>query len=293
MVVAEHRMTPDPDPAPTMADVAQAREVEREVAEQTYRVAADRLPRQVRGVARVEAERVARRIGAIGAVLAVLASVAIAVAAYSTATSAQTAAAGAQRTVDTALEQLAQANDTLQQRGQAPVPTPEQAADPSEAITAAVLAQVLASLPPQPSVEQVADGLRGAVISALTGTTLQAVTAEAERYFQLNPPRISASELQAAVDRAIAANPPRDGIDGESPPCLSTPAQCQGADGTDGADGVDGEPGRSVTAGPQPVRLDDGSCVWRVEYSAPPLVEEFPAGDASCPGVFGLGARNR
>ena len=216
------------DPAPTRADVTQAREVEREVAEQTYRVAADRLPRQVRGVARAEAARVARRIGAIGAVLAVLASVAIAVAAYSTATNARDVATANAETIELALGRLDRANDTLTARGQTPVPQP-------------------------------------------------------------GPPPTQA-QIDAAVARAIAANPPRDGVDGQSPPCLSTPDMCEGADGEDGADG---EPGRSVTAGPQPVRLDDGTCVWRVEYSAAPLVEEFPAGDASCPGgaVIGLGAR--
>lgn len=282
------------DPAPTRADVTQAREVEREVAEETYRVAADRLPRQVRGVARVEAARVARRIGAIGAVLAVLASVAIAVAAYSTATNARDVATANAETIELALGRLDRANDTLTARGQTPVPQPVQPDDPTEAIAAAVLAQVLASLPPSPSADDVAARIQGAVTAQVLGPTTDELARLVAAYFEANPPQPgpppTQAQIDAAVARAIAANPPRDGVDGQSPPCLSTPDMCQGADGTDGANG---EPGRSVTAGPQPVRLDDGTCVWRVEYSAAPLVEEFPAGDASCPGgaVIGLGAR--
>lgn len=47
----------------------------------------------------------------------------------------------------------------------------------------------------------------------------------------------------------------RDGVNGITPPCLSTPAQCQGADGstgtagTDGTDGVDGQPGKDGADG--------------------------------------------
>jgi hypothetical protein len=38
-------------------------------------------------------------------------------------------------------------------------------------------------------------------------------------------------------------DPGPPGADGESPPCLSEPAQCRGADGAPGKDGADGTPG--------------------------------------------------
>lgn len=285
------------DPTPTRLDVRKARAAERAAAEQTYRVAADRLPRRVRGIARDEAGKVARRIGLWGAVLAALLSIAIALAAYSTADRAADSAAATRETVSTALERLDAANDTLQARGQVPVPPPATADDPTAAITAAVLAQVLASLPPSPTADDVAARVQSAVTASVLGPATGELTRLVAEYFATNPPQPgpppTQAQIDAAVARAIAADPPRDGTDGQSPPCLSTPAMCVGEDGTNGTNGVDGAPGRSVTAGPQPVRLDDGTCVWRVQYSADPLVEEFPAGDAACPGggVLGLGLR--
>lgn len=41
----------------------------------------------------------------------------------------------------------------------------------------------------------------------------------------------------------------KDGKDGTSPPCLSTPAQCVGANGTNGTNGVDGKNGTNGTNG--------------------------------------------
>lgn len=154
----------------------------------------------------------------------------------------------AKKTVDDALTELGAANQQLQERGQAPVqvaPNP----DPSDAIQAAVLAKVLAQLPAPPATptaEQVADQLRPAVVNAVTDRTrLAALIAD---YFSANaPPGPSQEAIQAAVDRAYAANPPRDGRDGdkgdpglngESPPCLSEPNQCRGEDST-----VPGPPG--------------------------------------------------
>lgn len=300
--MAHHELDDPTGPVPSQtevdeayADVEQARLVEREVAEQTYKVAADRLPRRVQGIARTEAARVARRIGLIGAVLAALLSVAIAVAAYSTAT-------GAARTATTtqqALERLDQANDTLTARGQVPVPAPERTDDPTETISAAVLAQVLAALPPSPTADEVATRIQSAVVAQVLGPSMDELTRQVAAYLEANPPEPGPApteqQILAAVERVYAENPPRDGVDGvdgQSPPCLNTPTRCQGADGTDGADGIDGQDGvdgRSILTGPEPVRLDNGDCVWRSTYDREPLVVEYPAGNAACPGGGPLG----
>lgn len=53
-----------------------------------------------------------------------------------------------------------------------------------------------------------------------------------------------------------------DGEPGESPPCLSEPTQCRGADGRDGIDGTDGQDGRDgrdgAAAASQTYALPDG-----------------------------------
>ncbi len=288
--MAEHRLTDD---TPTRADVDQAREVERTVAEQTYQEAADRLPRRVKGLAEVTAARVSRRYGVIALIVAFLVPTLFSLAAYSRSGEARDTAISTQRTVDAALDRLDVANDTLTARGQTPVPAPV-SADPTAAVAAAVLAQVLASLPPSPTADDVAARIQGAVIASLEGPSMNELARLAADYFEANPPipgpAPSEAAIQAAVDRAYSANPPANGVDGESPPCLSTPAMCEGDDGADGMNGLDGDDGRSVLTGPEPVRLDNGDCVFRVTYDREPLVVDYPAGNSVCPGggVIGL-----
>lgn len=90
------------------------------------------------------------------------------------------------------------------------------------------------------------------------------------------------------VKAVVALIPvPKDGKDGATPPCMATPAQCQGADGkngTDGAKGADGAQGRGVDPSRPAVfvRLDDGSCVFRTFYTLPPDSVDTPAGTFAC-----------
>lgn len=51
----------------------------------------------------------------------------------------------------------------------------------------------------------------------------------------------------------------RDGRDGQSPPCLSTPQQCQGVNGANGQNGVDGKDGQAGTNGKDGVNGKDGA----------------------------------
>lgn len=256
-------------PVPTGADVQSARRQVRAAAAEAGR-AEEALPRRIReiaGKAGGEAgSRVARRIGLIGAILAALMSVAISTVALNTSADAKATAA----TVSAALERLAQANNTLESRGQEPVPTPP-TPDPTDAIAAAVLAQVLASLPATPTADDVAAQLRSAVTANVMGPAMDRLAAEVSNYFARNPPRQgpapSPAEIQAAVDRRYAANPPRDGEDGLSPPCLSEPRQCRGEDGTNGANGTNGTNGQdgadSTVPGPQgPSGPPPGSWTW-------------------------------
>jgi hypothetical protein len=149
----------------------------------------------------------------------------------------------AKQTVDDALAKLKEANDELAARGQAPVTTPPDP-DPAEAIRAAVLAKVLAQLPPTPTAAQVAAVLQPAVSAQVTGPSRDTLAQLVADYFAQNP---TAAQIQAAVDSYLSAHPPErgpqgdPGIPGESPPCLSEPTQCRGVDGTNGTNGVDGK----------------------------------------------------
>lgn len=106
------------------------------------------------------------------------------------------------------------------------------------------------------------------------------------------------------------------GIPGESPPCLAMATQCVGATGPAGPAGPAGAEGKAGAAGTQgpggpagpagadgqtgpagpqgvsvtdvePVRQDDGSCVWVVSMHDPATgansTVTHPAGDAACP----------
>lgn len=211
------------------------------------------LPDRVREIAdqagAAAGSKVARRIGLVGAVLALLASGALSVAAYSQAQSTD-------RTVEAALSRLDQANSTLESRGQPTVPAPP-SPDPTDAIAAAVLAQVLASLPASPTSGEVASQLQAAVTGNVLGPSLDALTRQVAFYYQQNPPRPgpppTEAQIRAAVEAVYAADPPadgRDGVDGQPPPCLSEPAQCRGADSTvPGPSGPQGQPGPACPDG--------------------------------------------
>lgn len=171
-------------------------------------------------------------------------SIYVATAASAAAGEARTLGESAQHTVDDALAKLKEANDQLVARGQAPVttsPTP----DPSEAIQAAVLAKVLAQLPSSPTAELVAAVLQPAVAAQVAGPTQSQVADLVAAYFANNP---SGPQIQAAVESYLQRFPPErgpqgdQGIPGESPACLSEPAQCRGVDG---ANGTNGEPGQN------------------------------------------------
>lgn len=210
-------------------------------------------------VARSEARKAYRWLVMAAVAVAVIVSVASSFIAINIATTAaaQTSAAQAAQaerdaTVDTALKRLQEANGELEARGQAPVLTSE-TPDQSEAIAAAVLAQVLAQLPPAPSAEEVAARIQGAVTANVLGPTRQQVIDEVAGYFATNPPvpgpPPSSEAIRAAVAAELEANPPppgapgrdgEDGQDGVTPPCLSEPGQCRGEDGQDGQNGQDG-----------------------------------------------------
>lgn len=288
--MVEHDDTAD---LPNYADVMHKHQEVVEAAARSQHIV-DHVPRAVSRIAREQGLQAGneqgRKFGLYGLIVALLVSTLaglVAGGAYQT----SIAARDEVMTVQAAVERLATANRQLENRGQEPVSLPS--SEPTDAFAAAILAQVLASLPQSPSADQVAARIQGAVVATLVGPTQDELTRQVASYFATNPPQPgpppSEAAIQAAVDRAYAENPPRDGLDGVSPPCLAEPSQCRGADGESGTDGADGAPGRSVLTGPEPVRLDNGDCVWRSTFDQPPLVEEYPAGNAACPGGLGLG----
>lgn len=275
-------------PTPNLVDVLHATHEAREIAQQ----AAEEEPGRVAAIAtevggkagRLEGARVSRRFGLLALLVAFLVPLLLASLAYRNSVTTD-------REVDAALERLEQANVTLEARGQEPVQLPA-ADDPTQVVAAAVTAQILASLPPTPTAEEVADRLQGAVIGSLTGPSLNELARLVAGYFQDNPPQPgpppTEAQIRAAVDASLAANPPAPGLPGRDGaactpdiPACRGPIGLTGAAGADGATGATGPPGRSVV-GQQFVRVD-GECVSRVTFSSAPLVEDRPAGDAACP----------
>ncbi len=263
----------EPAPAPLPDDVTEARAqalAAAEEAEQAVIHAAARRPRRADRDLAAEAGRaagakVSRRFGLVALLVALVVPWLVSGLAYSNSVATdQVAQATAQR-----LDAL---NATLESQGREPV-APTVTGDPAATIAAAVLAEVLTRLPDAPSAEQVAQELQTVVAANVLGPTLGQASAMVAAYLRDNPAPPgrppSQAEIDAAVARQYAADPPADGQDG--------------ADGDDGQDGTDGQDGRSVLTGPEPVRLDDDTCVWRTTYSAEPAVQEYPAGDAACP----------
>jgi hypothetical protein len=59
-------------------------------------------------------------------------------------------------------------------------------------------------------------------------------------------------------DKGDPGQPGKDGKDGQNPPCLSTPAQCQGANGIDGQPGTAGQDGANGAPGTKGDKGDKG-----------------------------------
>lgn len=236
-------------------DMLDARADERDAVEQAAIAADEALPQWVEKTATEAAQRASRRYGLVGALFAALIAVGVAVLSLSVAQAAageageaRALSSSAQQTVNDALAKLEAANEQLEARGQEPVQAPPDPA-PAEAIQAAVLAQVLAQLPPAPTAEQVAAVVQPAVAAQVVGPSREQIARLVADYFAQNP---TAAQIQAAVDNFLARNPPErgpKGDKGDSPPCLSEPAQCRGQDGTNGSAGQDGQDGQR---GPAP-----------------------------------------
>lgn len=261
------------DPLPTQADVTAAFDAAR----------ADAAAREEDAAAREELvrelpARIERRTrilivwglvaGMVLAFLTALAAVALAREAQTNSEAAVVVATATQKQVDAALAKLNEANDELMARGQAPVPAPREA-EPAEAIAAAVLAQVLAQLPPVPTADEVAQRIVPAVTANVLGPTR--------------------AELAEQVAAYLQANPPPPGVDGE--------------------DGVDGEPGRPPTQeeidaavaaylqahppppGPQGVGVSDVAAETRDEHCVLVFTLTDPATGASSEDVVPVADR--
>jgi hypothetical protein len=82
------------------------------------------------------------------------------------------------------------------------------------------------------------------------------------------------------VKAVVALIPvPKDGVDGVTPPCMATPAQCQGAAGDTGEAGRGIDPDKP----PEYVRREGGQCVLRMYFTKAPTTVDIPTGTFSCP----------
>jgi hypothetical protein len=169
----------------------------------------------------------------------------------------------AKQTVDDALAKLTTANEQLASRGQAPVETSPDP-DPTEAIQAAVLAQVLAKLPPAPTAEQVAEVVQPAVAAQVVGPSRDTLAQLVAQYFAQNP---TAAQIQAAVDSYLARNPPERGPQGQ--PGERGEKGDKGDRGDQGLPGADSTvPGPQGDTGPPGPSCPDGSHLETVQYGA-------------------------
>lgn len=264
---------PDNDgDVPTYADVLRSTSAARDLAQQ----ATDEQPGWVTSIAKEAGEKagrtagaaVSRRFGLLALVIAFLVPLLLSVLAYGN-------SVATDRQVDQALERLQQANVTLESRGQEPV-TPPPADDPTQVIAAAVTAQVLASLPPTPTAEEVAERLQGVVIGSLQGPSFDELASLVAGYFRANPPQPgpppTEAQIRDAVAAALAVNPPAAGAKGDmgeaclptNPACVgpagpSGPTGSVGATGATGAAGAKGEAGETGPMGPAGPACGDGT----------------------------------
>lgn len=127
-------------------------------------------------------------------------------------------------------------------------------------------------LPPTPTVMPGPEVDVNAIVQATLALVLAEVRSDPQYRGPTGTPGLNGQPCDPVVNVKCVGPPGNNGsdgsngVDGQSPPCLSTPAQCQGADGRPGANGADGAPG------PRPVsaRFDgDGisSCDYVTVYS--------------------------
>ncbi len=226
----------------TLDDVHEAQARSREAVDRD----AAALPRKVERIAQKQSSRTARRIGLLTLFIALVVPYILSFNASSKADAASLLAATTAAQVDQARQQLDEANRALTARGQAPVATPVSTTDPTDAIAAAVLAKVLAQLPPTPTADQVASRLQAAVTSNVLGPSLDQLKTQAAAYLaSLTPPGPTQAQIDAAVARALA------GRDLTGPAGPAGPAGKDGVNGTDGADStVPGPAGPAGETGP-------------------------------------------
>lgn len=288
----------DDRPDPTLMDVKAAQATARGQAVAAETIVAE-FPRQMRRIATKAGARQGRLWGIITLALALVMSfLAGGLAVNTRLTTAQQIAIiqaadqQQKQQVTDALDKLADANKVLESRGQQPVTAPPRP-DPSDAITAAVTARVIASLPSTPTAQQVADAIVPAVTAAVVGPSQTQLAGLVAGYYQAHPPQPgpppTEAAIRAAVDASLAENPAPAGPKGDKgDPCLPTDAACVGPQGVQGVQGVAGPvgpagpAGRGIVTGPAPVRGQDGSCVWRTTYTDG-TTEDHPASPLACP----------
>lgn len=249
---------------PTFLDVKEGFDEARTAAVANQQIVDD-FPRHMRRIATQAGEQAGKRQGRIFGVAGLLVAIVVSFLAGGLAfdNRAELAAYRTQQDqrqsqIDDALAKLADQNEILASRGQAPVDVPPPSADPTEAIAALVLSRVIAQLPAPPAVptaDEVADAITPAVTANILGPSQQQLTRMAADYYRSGGPAEAA--IEAAVRRVVAENPPRDGRDGQSPPCLSEPAQCRGKDGTNGQDST--VPGPEGPVGPPGPNCEPGT----------------------------------
>lgn len=262
----------DPPDELTLGDVREGFDEARSAAEINQSIVDD-FPRHMRRIATTAGEQAGKRQGRIFGVAGLIVAVVVSFLAGGLAVDNRAQLAlyqqqqdQRQTQVDDALGKLADQNKILTSRGQAPVEAPPPSADPTEAIAALVLSRVIAQLPPVPTADQVANAITPAVTTNVLGPSQRQLARMAADYYRAGGPVEAA--IDAAVRRAYAADPPRDGIDGingQSPPCLSEPAQCRGKDGTNGQDST--VPGPEGPMGPAGPNCEPGTHIEEVTFT--------------------------
>lgn len=255
----------------TLTDVKASFAAARTNAAATEQIVAE-FPRQMTRIAERAGKRAGRREGRIFGVIGIVVAIVVSFLAggLSVDNRAELAllrdsAAQRQAQTDATLSLLADQNEVLELRGQAPVAAPT-TGDPAAAIAALVLSRVIAQLPPVPTADQVAAVIGPAVGTSPTGPSPQQLTAAVADYFSTGP---SQAAIDAAVARAYAADPPADGRDGMTPPCLAELNQCRGEKGEKGDPGADSTvPGPAGATGPPGPTCPDGTSLQEVQFGA-------------------------
>lgn len=186
---------------------------------------------QAKENARIEVRRERPKVMLLSAVVSAVLSMAAAsgfVYLYGQQAATNAAVSSLRQQAEESRQQGEQANTELTQQGRVPVEIPEPGTAPdTEVITSAVTARVLASIPePEISSQRLGAAIAQQLATSPPVVSSTAIAAQVAGYLKLNPP---------------AAGP--QGEPGESPPCLDTPSQCEGAPGSPGAAGPEGPAG--------------------------------------------------